>query len=89
MYYRIKLGTESPPRSFCYKDVIAVGKGRKPETQNTTTNHFSAYMHINDFYNEAQMQTNNQKAHQYMILQHKKDNTFTPVTIKSTRRNEY
>jgi len=40
-------------------------------------------MHINDFYNEAQMQTNNQKAHQYMILEHKKENTFTPVTIKS------
>jgi len=35
------------------------------------------------------MQTNNQKTHQYMILQHKTHNTFTPVTIKSTRRNDY
>jgi len=49
-------------------------------------------MHINVIYNDAQIQTNNQKPHQYFgFLEHKKDNTLRepPVTIKSTRRNDY
>jgi len=75
MYHRIKLETESPPRSFCYKMLLTSVKDENMETRNPKHSNkpFSTYMHN----------------HQYMILQHKKHNTFTPVTINSTQRNDY